>query len=209
MNVSAVATTVVVKPPEVPVFKAPDNTPDVQNGAAADGTRTARPTRAGRPAARTGNADRPAGVTARRLALRQPNAASSPKKRTIMPWVMEPAHDRKAPFAKHHIDRRDRRAAVRCGRLAAMARGMGVPRHRRHPRYSGVMLFFLGVSCCSGRGGGWRSRRSSPSCSPFASASRSALWSKACPIMLTTPHACGIVCCLDSGTTTMAETDAR
>jgi hypothetical protein len=38
-----------------------------------------------------------------------------------MPWVMEPAHDRKSPFAKHHIDRRDRRAAVRCGRLAAMA----------------------------------------------------------------------------------------
>ena len=43
MNVSAVASTVVVKPPEVPVFKAPDKTPDVQNGAAADGTRT-RPT---------------------------------------------------------------------------------------------------------------------------------------------------------------------
>ena len=43
MNVSAVATTVVVKPPEVPVFKAPDNTPDVQNGAPADGTRSARP----------------------------------------------------------------------------------------------------------------------------------------------------------------------
>jgi hypothetical protein len=35
---------VVVKPPEVPVFKAPDKTPDVQNGAAADGTRTPKPT---------------------------------------------------------------------------------------------------------------------------------------------------------------------
>jgi hypothetical protein len=44
MNVSAVAATVVVKAPEVPVFKAPDKTPDVQNGAPADGTRTARPT---------------------------------------------------------------------------------------------------------------------------------------------------------------------
>jgi hypothetical protein len=44
MNVPAVATTVVVKPPEVPVFKAPDKNPDVQNGAAADGTRTPQPT---------------------------------------------------------------------------------------------------------------------------------------------------------------------
>ncbi len=43
MNVSAVPPTVVVKPPEAPVFKAPDNNPDVQNGAPADGTRTARP----------------------------------------------------------------------------------------------------------------------------------------------------------------------
>ena len=42
MNVSAVPATV-VKPPEVPV-KAPDKTPDVQNGAAADGTRTPQPT---------------------------------------------------------------------------------------------------------------------------------------------------------------------
>ena len=40
MNISAVASTVVVKPPEVPVFKAPDKTPDVQNGVPADGTRT-------------------------------------------------------------------------------------------------------------------------------------------------------------------------
>jgi hypothetical protein len=44
MSVSAVPATVVVKPPEVPVFKAPDKTPDVQNGAAADGTRTPKPT---------------------------------------------------------------------------------------------------------------------------------------------------------------------
>ncbi|KRR14387.1 hypothetical protein CQ10_01385 [Bradyrhizobium valentinum] len=44
MNVSGVPATVVVKPPEVPVFKAPDRTPDVQNGAAADGTRTPQPT---------------------------------------------------------------------------------------------------------------------------------------------------------------------
>ena len=40
----AVPATVVVKAPEVPVFKAPDKTPDVQNGAAADGTRTPKPT---------------------------------------------------------------------------------------------------------------------------------------------------------------------
>jgi hypothetical protein len=44
MNVSAVPATVVVKAPEVPVFKAPDKTPEVQNGAAADGTRTPKPT---------------------------------------------------------------------------------------------------------------------------------------------------------------------
>src|SRR2546423_11975811 len=44
MSVSAVPATVVVKAPEVPVFKAPDKTPDVQNGAAADGTRTPQPT---------------------------------------------------------------------------------------------------------------------------------------------------------------------
>ena len=43
MNVSAAPATVAVKPPEVPV-KAPDKTPDVQNGAAADGTRTPQPT---------------------------------------------------------------------------------------------------------------------------------------------------------------------
>jgi hypothetical protein len=44
MNVSAVPATVVVKAPEVPVFKAPDKTPDVQNGAPADGTRKPQPT---------------------------------------------------------------------------------------------------------------------------------------------------------------------
>jgi hypothetical protein len=44
MNVSAVPATIVVKAPEVPVFKAPDKTPDVQNGAPADGTRTPQPT---------------------------------------------------------------------------------------------------------------------------------------------------------------------
>ena len=43
MNISAVPATVVVKAPEVPVFKAPDR-PPVQNGAAADGTRTPKPT---------------------------------------------------------------------------------------------------------------------------------------------------------------------
>jgi hypothetical protein len=43
MDISAVPPTVVVKAPEVPVFKAPDKTPDVQNGAAADGTRTSKP----------------------------------------------------------------------------------------------------------------------------------------------------------------------
>jgi hypothetical protein len=44
MNVSAVPATVVVKAPEVPVFKAPEKTPEVQNGAPADGTRTPKPT---------------------------------------------------------------------------------------------------------------------------------------------------------------------
>ena len=44
MSVSAVSATVVVKAPEVPVFKAPDKTPDVQNVAPADGTRTPQPT---------------------------------------------------------------------------------------------------------------------------------------------------------------------
>ncbi|KRR19086.1 hypothetical protein CQ13_34520 [Bradyrhizobium retamae] len=44
MSVSAVPATVVVRPPEVPVFKAPDKAPDVQNGAAVDGTRTPQPT---------------------------------------------------------------------------------------------------------------------------------------------------------------------
>jgi hypothetical protein len=43
MDISAVPPTVVVKAPEVPVFKAPEKTPDVQNGAAADGTRTSKP----------------------------------------------------------------------------------------------------------------------------------------------------------------------
>ena len=47
MNVSAVPATVVIKAPEVPVFKAPDKAPDktpvVQNGAPADGTRTPKP----------------------------------------------------------------------------------------------------------------------------------------------------------------------
>ena len=42
MNVSAVPATVVVKAPEVPVFRAPDKTPDIQKGA--DGTRTPKPT---------------------------------------------------------------------------------------------------------------------------------------------------------------------
>src|SRR6478609_1071501 len=53
--------------------------------------------------------------------------------------------------------------------------------------------------CCWDRGGAWLSRRYSPRCSPFAPASRSAHWSKACPIMLTTPRACAIVWCPDSG----------
>ena len=44
MSVSAIPATVVVQAPEVPVFKAPDKTPDVQNGAPADGTRTPQPT---------------------------------------------------------------------------------------------------------------------------------------------------------------------
>ncbi|WP_426527470.1 hypothetical protein [Bradyrhizobium sp. McL0615] len=43
MNVSAVPAAAVVKAPEAPVFKAPDKAPDVQNGAAADGTRTSKP----------------------------------------------------------------------------------------------------------------------------------------------------------------------
>ena len=44
MSISAVPPTVVVKAPDVPVFKAPEKTPDVQNGAPADGTRKPQPT---------------------------------------------------------------------------------------------------------------------------------------------------------------------
>ena len=43
MSISAIPATVVVTAPEIPVFKAPAKTPDVQNGAA-DGTRTPQPT---------------------------------------------------------------------------------------------------------------------------------------------------------------------
>ena len=85
MNVSAVAATVVVKPPEVPVFKAPDKTPDVQNGAAADGTRTPRPTQL----AALPRPDRERGSTSwpDRLPCGTFNAASLPKKHTIMSRV--------------------------------------------------------------------------------------------------------------------------
>ena len=45
MNVSAVTEPVAIKAPEVSAApKTPDKTPDVQNGAAADGTRTPQPT---------------------------------------------------------------------------------------------------------------------------------------------------------------------
>jgi hypothetical protein len=45
MNVSAVAAPAPMKTPEPKVLdKAPDKAPDVQNGAAADGTRTPQPT---------------------------------------------------------------------------------------------------------------------------------------------------------------------
>lgn len=43
MDIPAVPPTVVVKPPEAPVFKAPEKTPDVQNGAPADGSRKPQP----------------------------------------------------------------------------------------------------------------------------------------------------------------------
>ena len=48
--------------------------------------------------------------------------------------AMEPGHDRKASAAKYHLRRRARRAAVRVGRYAAMAGGVGVPGHQRDPR---------------------------------------------------------------------------
>jgi protein-S-isoprenylcysteine O-methyltransferase Ste14 len=96
---------------------------------------------------------------------------------------MEPAHDRKASAAKHHL-------------VAALGARVQAARHHRvissgpyafvrHPMYSGIMLFFAGV----------------PSCSPFAPASRSARWSKDCLIMLTTPRVCAIVWCPDFGET--------
>jgi protein-S-isoprenylcysteine O-methyltransferase Ste14 len=69
----------------------------------------------------------------------------------------------------------------------------------RHPMYSGIMLFFVGAPLLLGSWWAWRSRRCSPSCSPFAPASRSARWSKDCLIMLTTPRACAIVWCPDFG----------
>ena len=43
MDVSAIPPSVVVKAPEVPVFKAPENRPDVLNGEPADGTRSSKP----------------------------------------------------------------------------------------------------------------------------------------------------------------------
>ena len=69
----------------------------------------------------------------------------------------------------------------------------------RHPMYSGVMLFFLGVPLLLGSWWGLAIAPLFAACSPFAPASRSARWSKACPIMLTTPRACAIVWCPDSG----------
>jgi hypothetical protein len=44
MNVSAVTAPVAMNAPEASPRKAPEKTPDVQNGAAADGTRTPQPT---------------------------------------------------------------------------------------------------------------------------------------------------------------------
>ena len=82
MNISAVAATVVVKPPEVPVFKAPDKTPDVQNGAAADGTRTPQPTLlAALPPGQGTRIDQLA-LTARRPALRHAQRRQVCRKRT-------------------------------------------------------------------------------------------------------------------------------
>ncbi|WP_291851806.1 hypothetical protein [Bradyrhizobium sp.] len=44
MNVSPVSAPVATNPPEPGPRKPPEKTPDVQNGAAADGTRTPQPT---------------------------------------------------------------------------------------------------------------------------------------------------------------------
>lgn len=44
MDVSAVAPPVAIKAPEVPPPNVAERKPDVQNGAPADGTRTAQPT---------------------------------------------------------------------------------------------------------------------------------------------------------------------
>ncbi|MDI1262991.1 MAG: hypothetical protein PS018_07025 [bacterium] len=44
MNISAVAPPVAIKAPEVSAAPVAENKPDVQNGAPADGTRTAQPT---------------------------------------------------------------------------------------------------------------------------------------------------------------------
>ena len=43
MDIPALSQTVVVKAPEVPVLKAPEKTPDIQNGEPADGTRKPQP----------------------------------------------------------------------------------------------------------------------------------------------------------------------
>lgn len=44
MNISAVAPSVAIKAPDVTTPPVADNKPDVQNGAPADGTRSAQPT---------------------------------------------------------------------------------------------------------------------------------------------------------------------
>jgi protein-S-isoprenylcysteine O-methyltransferase Ste14 len=80
----------------------------------------------------------------------------------------------------------------------------------RHPMSAASCCSSSACRCCWGRGGAWRSRRCSPSCSPFAPASRSARWSRGCLIMLTTPHACAIVWCPDFGDgSRMVDCDAR
>ena len=84
MNVSAVAATVVVKPPEVPVFKAPDKTPTCRAALPP----TARAHR-GRRSLQPCHPDRERGSTSwpDRLPCGTFNAASLPKKHTIMSRV--------------------------------------------------------------------------------------------------------------------------
>ena len=79
----------------------------------------------------------------------------------------------------HHVG--DARKFVRRAGGQGADRARPSRRHRsgpyawvRHPMYSGIMLFFVGVPLLLGSWWGVGSRRCSPFCSPFAPASRNA-----------------------------------